>query len=76
MHDSLRGVFRDVLGVKDGEFHDDLRLDAIPNWDSVVHLSLILALEQTFGVQFDPEEAAGLRSVVQIKRALANKGAS
>lgn len=74
MSDALQGVFRDVLGLKDGEFRDDLRLDAIPTWDSVVHLTLVLALEQTFGVMFEPEEAAALKSVADIRAALARKG--
>lgn len=74
--DALEDVFRDVLGVKDGEFREDLKLDAIPTWDSVVHLSLVLTLEQTFSVMFEPEEAAALKSVADIRAALARKGAA
>jgi acyl carrier protein len=72
--DQLESVFRDVLGLKEGEFREDLRLENIPSWDSVVHLSLVLTLEQTFGVMFEPEEAAAMKSVADIRAALAAKG--
>jgi acyl carrier protein len=37
--------------------------DNVPNWDSLQHLNLVLALEQEFGVQFTPEEIEQLLSV-------------
>ena len=33
------------------------------SWDSVRHLNFILALEQRFGVQFDPEDIENTDSI-------------
>ena len=46
----------------------------VPGWTSVAHLSLILELEKTFGVQFDNSEIAALGSMAAIITALARKG--
>lgn len=33
------------------------------NWDSLMHMRAILALEQEFGIQIDLQDFAGIRSV-------------
>jgi acyl carrier protein len=38
----------------------------IKAWDSLQHLNLILSLEETFGLQFAPEETTELLSVETI----------
>lgn len=45
----------------------------VPAWTSVAHLSLILELEKTFGIQFANSEIASLGSVAAIITALNNK---
>jgi len=37
--------------------------DTIESWDSLHHLSFVVALEQEFGVQFSPEEIEQLLSI-------------
>ena len=37
--------------------------ETIPTWDSLQQVHLILALEEEFGVQFDVEQIALMRSV-------------
>jgi acyl carrier protein len=48
----------------------------VPGWTSVAHLSLILELEKTFGVQFANNEIASLGSVAAIMASLRSKGLS
>jgi acyl carrier protein len=42
-------------------------------WDSVKHLNLILALEQEFGLGFEPEEYEEMSSVDRILGIVQNK---
>jgi acyl carrier protein len=37
--------------------------DTIENWDSLQHINLVLALEQTFDLQFLPEEMAEMVNI-------------
>ena len=76
MDETLRGIFHDVLGVREADFRDGLSPDDVPNWDSVQHITLMLSIEQAFGVSIDPEEAARLRSVGAIRELLAQRGAA
>ena len=48
----------------------------VPGWTSVAHLSLILELERTFGIQFANDEIASMGSVAAIQAAIARKKAS
>jgi acyl carrier protein len=41
-----------------------------PDWDSVVHLNLILALESEFGVRFATAEIPQLNSVGKLRARL------
>jgi len=72
--DRLRDLFRDVLGIAERDYRDNLRQNETEGWDSITHLSLMLAVEQTFAVSIDPEEAARLTSVAELKQALARRG--
>ncbi len=40
--------------------------DTIKQWDSLQHLNLVLALEESFGLQFSPEETVQMLNVETI----------
>jgi acyl carrier protein len=63
----LREVFTAVLGV--GAAHLSITDSAatLTNWDSLNHVTLMLALESEFGVQFNVDEIANLVSVAAIQ---------
>lgn len=56
MKDRVKAVLGQVFGIPAQNVADDISMDTLEAWDSVKHLSLILALEQEFGLQF-PEKA-------------------
>jgi acyl carrier protein len=72
----LQPIFVDVFGISPAEYREDLDSDSLEAWDSVQHLTLVLALEQAFGVQFTPEEIGLMKSVPAIKAMLDKKGIS
>jgi len=55
---------------------DQLTMTEVESWDSLQHMDLIAALEQTFGAEFTFEEIVSMRSVAEIKRVLKGKGAA
>jgi acyl carrier protein len=72
--DRVRQAVADVFGVDAGGVTAESSPQSIEAWDSMGHLNLVLALEQSFGVQFSPEEIAGMTSVSLIIRTLDAKG--
>src|SRR5207244_5794698 len=47
--------------------------DTAESWDSLQHVNLVIALEQSFNVQFPPEEVAEMLSVMRIVELIEQK---
>lgn len=60
--DDIRALVADVLERDAESIGPDATPEEVPEWDSVRHLTLILALEQRFGVDIDPGVVPGLTS--------------
>lgn len=56
-------IFRQILETPDLVLTRDLDATRVPNWDSLNHISLIIALEEELGMEFDTEELVGLANV-------------
>jgi acyl carrier protein len=71
--DRVRGIAADILQVPVAEVGDDSSPESIATWDSVHHLNLVLALEQEFNLQFEPEEIDQIGNVGQIVTLVSKK---
>ncbi len=69
MRDELKEIFRNVLDLD--SVPDDASTTTVASWDSVRHLSLILAIEERFDVSFDADEIPELTSFAALERRLA-----
>jgi acyl carrier protein len=69
----VRGIAADVLQVSASQITPESSPDTIGTWDSVHHLNLILALEQEFDRQFDPEEIDKMTSIERILEVVGGK---
>ena len=54
--DDVRQVAADVLQVPLDQLRGESSRDVLPQWDSLNHVNLVIALEQTFDLQFTPEQ--------------------
>jgi acyl carrier protein len=70
MDRQIAKIFQDLFSVSPARCTDTLSPEQVEGWDSVNHMTLVLTLEQTFGVQFAPEEISELSNVGAIKRML------
>jgi acyl carrier protein len=73
LFERVRGIAADILEVRPNQITPQSSSENIETWDSVHHLNLILAFEQEFGVQLEPEEIDQMISVEQITRILEQK---
>ncbi len=71
--DRVRGIAADVFEVPLAQINPDSSPQNIENWDSVRHLNLVLALEQDFSLQFEPEEIDQLNNVGEIVTVVSRK---
>ena len=71
--DRVRGIAADVLDVGPAALSAESSPETVDNWDSVRHLSLVLALEQQFQLQFEPEEIDGMKNLGAMASAVERK---
>lgn len=69
----IRRIVSDVLGVPAAQLTDASSPETIDSWDSIQHLSIVMALEQALGVQFDPDDIEKMRSVGRIEETVRRK---
>jgi acyl carrier protein len=62
----VRGIAADVLEVKRSVLTGDSSPETVDTWDSVRHLNLVLALEETFGFELTPEEMDEMKNIGRI----------
>jgi acyl carrier protein len=61
----LAKVFAQVLGYA-GDLRGDLKPGDIEGWDSVAHVSLVLASEREFKIKFKGADIANMASVADL----------
>ena len=73
LFETVRRIAADILEVRPNQITPQSSSENIETWDSVHHLNLILAFEQEFGVQLEPEEIDQMNNVERIIRILEQK---
>ena len=63
IREQAQQVFREVFENPALAITDKTTAADIPAWDSLEHINLIIALEQSFGIQFTSEEVTSMANV-------------
>lgn len=73
----LQAVFRDVFDDNSIDISEEMTADDIEEWDSLIHVQLILAVELEFDIRFKTAETIDLKNVgemiVLLEKKLFNK---
>jgi len=69
----VRQLVADVFNLPLEEIISESSQNTVANWDSLQHLNLVLALEQSFGLNFLPEEIEKMINVSTIVRLIQKK---
>ena len=76
MIDQLTTVFQDVFDDPTLAIAPDTCPSHIADWDSVAQVKLVLAVEESFGVQLQTEDVANLHSAGDFLTAIRKRGAA
>jgi acyl carrier protein len=71
--DQIRRIASDVLGISPKSLTPESSPETIEAWDSVQHLNLVLAIEQQFDLEFDPEEVDSMKTLGAMAAAVDQK---
>jgi acyl carrier protein len=63
-----------VLGVPRERLTEEASPDTVHEWDSLKHMNLVLALEETFDIRFTDAEIGEIITIPRIVEVLAGHG--
>jgi acyl carrier protein len=69
----LNGVFCDVFDDDKIEIFDAMTAADLPEWDSLMHITLVVAVEKEFKVRLNAAEVGGLANVGAFLELLSTK---
>jgi len=67
----LNDVFREIFEDDGLVISDEMVAADVENWDSLNHVKLVVAIEETFGVKFSNREIGSWTCVGDMKQSLA-----
>ncbi|HEX3397414.1 MAG TPA: phosphopantetheine-binding protein [Steroidobacteraceae bacterium] len=73
IHRQLTGVFRDIFDDPALEISDSTTANDVEDWDSITHIDLINAVENSFHIKLNTKDVKGLQNVGDFIRLLAGR---
>ena len=70
VYNRVTAVFRDIFDMPTLKISNSDTAASIKGWDSLAHVRLIVALEEEFEIEFEPEKIMELRSVGELIEAV------
>jgi acyl carrier protein len=70
----LTGIIRDVLNEDDLVLTEATTADDVEGWDSMTHITIVVAAEQKFHVKFGTAEIEELKNIGDFVALIAKKG--
>ena len=72
----LKDVFANALGIELHLVSEELTYRSIPEWDSIGHMALVVALESKYDIMLDTNDILDLSSLKVAKEILSRHGIS
>ena len=69
----LIDLISSILEISPSTVNESLSSESCPNWDSMNHLQLILALEEVYDLKIEDDDALNLLSYKEIKEFISMK---
>lgn len=61
--DRVREIVAEATGIPIDQVTDDIGFGLHPQWDSVAQISVVMSLEEAFGIQISDDDIATLTTV-------------
>ena len=71
--DKLKKTILSELELEDFNFVDETTAKQVPNWDSLNHINVILAVEKEFKIKFKGAEILRIKNVGELQQLIDTK---
>ncbi len=69
----LKSIIIKELGLEDFVIEQDAKANQIPGWDSLNHISIIVAIEESYGIRLPGREVRKLENIAQLQELINEK---
>ena len=69
----VKEVFADLFEMDEEEVHNTDTMEDIDDWDSLMHIQLMLVLEKEFNIKFSTQQIMEMKSVANIIQIISSK---
>lgn len=74
MQKTIEEIFREVMELSDDlEINDNMNSENMEEWDSLASMSLVMKLEQEFGIKYEFDDILQMDSLGAVKRVTEGK---
>lgn len=74
MEKKVEEIFREVMELNDDQqLRGDMSSDNMEEWDSIASMSLVMKLEEAFGIKYEFDDIVQMDSLEAIKKVTAGK---
>tara|TARA_Y100000994_G_C15375628_1_gene310957 strand:+ start:38 stop:298 length:261 start_codon:yes stop_codon:yes gene_type:complete len=73
IEDQIKRIMSEVFDIPDQGSLEDASVHTIPEWDSIAHMALIVALEDDLDLTFNPQEIIQMTTIRDIQQILSTK---
>lgn len=70
LREQVRQIMADTFGIDESDLPDDPSQSTIARWTSLIHMVLLVALEEHFGLSFSMDEMTCMTSLSRIIKAV------
>ncbi len=71
MRTQIRSIVADTLGIPLEDVPEDASPETLPEWDSMKHLELMMAIEAAYGIRINTAAMLTLNSIDEIETYIA-----
>lgn len=71
--EKLNEIFKDVFDDEELNVTETMTAEDVEDWDSLMHISLIVAIEKTFEVKFSMTEVTSMKNVGEMINIIAER---
>ncbi len=72
--EQLSRVILDALRLKNFPLRRSTRSFEVPGWDSLSHVTVVMAVEDAYGLRFSTADIVALQSVGDLEKLVAERG--
>jgi acyl carrier protein len=71
--DRLKSVILKQLALREFDIQDDTTATMVPNWDSLSHINVVLAIETEYAIKFKAIEILKVKNIGELQRLVDSK---